>query len=116
MDFTDLIESIPEEWTICCVQSKKTESGSRSEPTYTPYYNVDFTQPTLMIFGSESRGLSPEIIATLQQNNRKIVNTFIPINTEVDSLNVAMAASILIYEMVRSYSYFFCHYVVRVCV
>ncbi len=66
-----------------------------SEQNDSPYYNIDFNQPTTIVMGSEDKGVSIEI--------QKISSVFakIPIIGEIESLNVANACSVLIYEAVR---------------
>lgn len=57
------------------------------------YYDIDFKQPTCIVIGSESRGVSPP---WLQYTRVKI-----PMKGHVDSLNASISASILIYEALR---------------
>ena len=66
-----------------------TEKGS------TPYTSVDFTQPTLLIMGSEETGISPELLKMSDQR------AAIPIRGDIHSLNVSVAAGIMIYEAMR---------------
>lgn len=51
--------------------------------------------PTLWLFGSEGQGLSPEAAAIAQRRLR------IPLATGVESLNVAAAAAVCLFEQVR---------------
>lgn len=60
-----------------------------------PYNKCDFTGPTAIVVGTESTGLSDE---WLQNSNQNIV---IPMRGEIDSINVSVAAGILIFEAVR---------------
>lgn len=59
------------------------------------YWEVDFQQPTLILLGNEGAGLSPEL-ASLATEKIKI-----PLGGGVESLNVAIAASLLLYEAKR---------------
>lgn len=68
---------------------------SVSEKAENNYYNVDFKIPTALIFGSEDKGISNSIISL----SNKFVK--IPVLGEIKSLNVSVAASILMYESVR---------------
>ncbi len=61
----------------------------------TPIQSVDFTQPTAIIIGSEGQGVAPELLRLADQ----IV--FIPQAGEMDSLNVSVAAGIILYEAQR---------------
>jgi 23S rRNA (guanosine2251-2'-O)-methyltransferase len=66
-----------------------------TEKTEANYYAVDFSIPTAIIMGSEEDGVSP---AYLKKCNHKVR---IPMNGTTDSLNVSVAAGILIYEAVK---------------
>jgi 23S rRNA (guanosine2251-2'-O)-methyltransferase len=59
------------------------------------YTEADFTQPTVIIMGSEDKGIKEDL---LEQATEKIQ---IPILGEIKSLNVAVAASLMVYEIVR---------------
>jgi TrmH family RNA methyltransferase len=62
-------------------------------------YGYDWTQSTWLLMGSESEGLSPEV--------RKLVDesVIIPMVGQAESLNVAMAATVLLYESLRQRAY-----------
>ena len=66
-----------------------TEKGS------TPYTSIDFTQPTMIIMGSEETGISPELLKISDQR------AAIPIRGDIQSLNVSVAAGIMVYEAMR---------------
>jgi 23S rRNA (guanosine2251-2'-O)-methyltransferase len=59
------------------------------------YYKSDFNKPICIIMGAEDTGLSPEIIKFCDNLIK------IPILGEIQSLNVSVAASILVYDAVR---------------
>jgi TrmH family RNA methyltransferase len=59
------------------------------------YHELDWTPPTAIIMGAESDGLSPEEIAFADDTVR------IPMKGSTESLNVAVAAGILLYEASR---------------
>lgn len=59
------------------------------------YDEVDWTQPSALILGPESTGLSAEEIAATNASVR------IPMTAEAESLNVAVATGVLLYEAVR---------------
>ncbi|GBF74999.1 hypothetical protein PA598K_03374 [Paenibacillus sp. 598K] len=58
-------------------------------------YAEDWTAATWLVLGSESRGLSQEVQALLDASVR------IPMRGGSESLNVAMAATVLLYEAMR---------------
>ena len=59
------------------------------------YHTQDFTQPTAIIVGTEATGLSNEWLENSTQN------IIIPMQGEIDSMNVSVAAGILIFEAKR---------------
>jgi len=65
-------------------------------PTATmAYWDVDLRQPTLFLLGNEGAGLSPEVVALAD------VGVNIPLAAGVESLNVAIATALLVYEAHR---------------
>ncbi len=62
-------------------------------PTATQsYWEIDLTQPTLILLGNEGAGLSQELVTLAD----KFVS--IPLGKGVESLNVAIACALLLYE------------------
>jgi 23S rRNA (guanosine2251-2'-O)-methyltransferase len=61
----------------------------------TPLQNADFKSPCAIIVGSEGQGIAPELLRLADQ----IV--FIPQAGQLDSLNVSVAAGIMLYEVQR---------------
>lgn len=61
----------------------------------TPYDTQDYTQPTAMVVGTEATGLSQE------WREASTKNIIIPMQGEIDSMNVSVAAAILIFEAKR---------------
>lgn len=59
------------------------------------YFDVDYTQGTAIVFGNEGNGVSEEL---LTKSDEKL---FIPMIGNAESLNVSMAASVVIYEGLR---------------
>jgi len=59
------------------------------------YYRVDMTLPTAIVMGTESTGL------TQQWREAATAHIRIPMLGKLDSLNVSVSASILLYEAVR---------------
>ena len=66
-----------------------TEKASQS------YLSVDFTLPTLLLMGSEEKGISPDLLKLSD------VRASLPIMGEVQSLNVSVAAAVFMYEALR---------------
>ncbi len=63
------------------------------------YYEVDFTKPTCIVIGSESKGLSPKWL-----KHKQAMGVKIPMMGHVDSLNASISASVVIYEALRQRS------------
>ena len=59
------------------------------------YHKQDFTKPTAIVVGTEATGLSQEWLENSDQN------ITIPMQGEIDSMNVSVAAGILIFEAKR---------------
>lgn len=69
-----------------------TPSGSLS------YLNINFTLPTVIVMGSEKKGVSP---FWLEKGD---VLARIPMKGDADSLNIAMSATVFLYEAFRQRS------------
>lgn len=61
----------------------------------TGYHTQDYTKPTALVVGTESTGL------TETWRNASTQNIIIPMQGEIDSMNVSVAAAILIFEAKR---------------
>ena len=66
----------------------------------TPYYDADFQPGDFLIFGKETKGLSPDII----ENYHERCLTLPMVNDNIRSLNLAMTAGIVLYEAIRQQS------------
>jgi len=60
--------------------------------TARPLYDFDFTRPTAVILSNEHRGASPELLQGVPQE------LYIPMQGMVQSLNVSVAAAVILYE------------------
>ena len=61
----------------------------------TSYHLQDYTKPTALVVGTEATGLSQE------WRNNATQNIIIPMQGAIDSMNVSVAAAILLYEAKR---------------
>jgi RNA methyltransferase, TrmH family len=68
---------------------------STTSHTQTSYWDVDLTQPTLILMGNEGAGLSEDLAALAD------LQVKIPMSPTVESLNVATAAALIMYEVRR---------------
>jgi 23S rRNA (guanosine2251-2'-O)-methyltransferase len=66
-----------------------------TEKTNTMIYEVDFVPPTAIILGSEEDGISPEYLKHCHHKAK------IPMAGEIESLNVAVSAGVVLYEVNR---------------
>ncbi|MGF1515584.1 MAG: TrmH family RNA methyltransferase [Elainellaceae cyanobacterium] len=62
------------------------------------YWDIDLTQPTLVLVGNEGAGLSSAALALAD------TQVSIPVAADVESLNVAVATALVLYEAVRQRS------------
>ncbi len=62
-------------------------------------YEIDFRNPTWIVVGNEAKGVSPQI----ERHVQKLIK--IPMPGKAESLNVAMAATVLLYEALRQREY-----------
>jgi RNA methyltransferase, TrmH family len=62
------------------------------------YWDLDFTRPTLILLGNEGAGLSADLVSLADDRVE------IPLQDGVESLNVAIAAAVLLYEVRRQKS------------
>ena len=74
------------------IQIVATTSGAAKS-----YWDIDFTRPSLILLGNEGAGLSAELIALADRQVK------IPLDNGVESLNVAVATALLLYEVKRQY-------------
>lgn len=80
---------------IAYLKQKKIGIYSAILQEATPYYTQEFTNPTAIVVGTEATGLTQEWRDASSQN------IFIPMQGEIDSMNVSVAAAILIFEAKR---------------
>ena len=80
---------------ILYLTSINVEIVSLSEKADKTIYEVDFKKSVGLILGSEDRGISKSILNLSNETVR------IPISSKIDSLNVSVAFSAVIFELVR---------------
>jgi len=81
--------------TLAEIKETGLQIVSASEKAEKDYYDTEFSVPTAIIMGAEDKGISDSVIS-LSDSLVKI-----PVMGEIKSLNVSVAASILMYETVR---------------
>ena len=60
-----------------------------------PIYDADFTAPSCIVMGAEDTGISKDVLRRADQLIK------IPMVTQFDSLNVSVAAGMILYEALR---------------
>lgn len=68
--------------------------GGCLRPDAVDYREANFKNPSILIIGNEANGISPDVLALCQ-------GVKIPIAGQAESLNAAVAAGILMYELLR---------------
>jgi len=81
--------------TIKFFQESGIQIVAATEKATDMYYKTDFSIPTAILMGAEDKGVDMEYLRIADQMVK------IPILGEIESLNVSVAASILIYEAVK---------------
>jgi tRNA (guanosine-2'-O-)-methyltransferase len=69
--------------------------GTTLNEKSTDYRNFDYSENTCFVLGAEKWGLSDQLISKVDES------IFIPMSGMVQSLNVSVAASILLFEAIR---------------
>jgi 23S rRNA (guanosine2251-2'-O)-methyltransferase len=81
--------------TIQYLKESGTTVVAASENSTETLYDMDFSRPVALVMGSEETGVSPELL----KNSDHMVK--IPMLGKISSLNVSVAAGILLFEVVR---------------
>ncbi len=93
--FTNQIASDSTEEVIAFLKEKNINFYSATLQNSTSYHTQDYTKPTALVVGTEATGL------TEQWRNESTQNIIIPMQGEIDSMNVSVAAAILLFEAKR---------------
>ena len=93
--FTNQIAIASTEETIDFLQQNNINFYSATLQNSTSYHTQNFTKPTALVVGTEATGL------TLAWREKATQNIIIPMQGEIDSMNVSVAAAILLFEAKR---------------
>ena len=93
--FTNQIATGSTQEIISFLQQKKINFYCATLQNSTPYHTQNYTNPTALVVGTEATGLTDAWRAAATQN------IIIPMQGEIDSMNVSVAAAILIFEAKR---------------
>jgi TrmH family RNA methyltransferase len=93
--FTNQIATASSEDTINYLIENKINFYSATLQNSTSYHTQDYTTPTALVVGTEATGL------TQLWRDKATQNIIIPMQGAIDSMNVSVAAAILIFEAKR---------------
>jgi TrmH family RNA methyltransferase len=93
--FTNQIATGTTSEIIAYLKERKINFYCATLQNSTSYHTQDFTTPTALVVGTEATGLTQEWRDAATQN------IIIPMQGEIDSMNVSVAAAILIFEAKR---------------
>lgn len=93
--FTRQIATGTTEEVIAFLKDNKINFYSATLQNSNEYYIEDYTKPTALVVGTEATGL------TEQWRTESTQNIIIPMQGEIDSMNVSVAAAILLFEAKR---------------
>jgi tRNA (cytidine/uridine-2'-O-)-methyltransferase len=86
-DWTDLVRRLPEVERRLWLLTKSAK---------TAYTDAEFRPSDVLVFGSETRGLPPSLLAAYSDGLLRI-----PMRPEARSLNLSVSAGIVVYEALR---------------
>jgi 23S rRNA (guanosine2251-2'-O)-methyltransferase len=81
--------------TLKALQSEGFQVVAATEKSRKLLYDADFKKPTVIVMGNEEKGISKEVLKLCDEQ------LAIPLIGKTESLNVAAAAAIMIFEVVR---------------
>jgi len=93
--FTNQIATGTTAEIIAFLQSRKINFYCATLQNATPYHKQDYTAPTALVVGTEATGLTQE------WRDHATQNIIIPMQGAIDSMNVSVAAAVLIFEAKR---------------
>lgn len=93
--FTNQIATGTTSEIIAFLKERKINFYCATLQNSTSYHTQDYTIPTALVVGTEATGLTQE------WRDEATQNIIIPMQGEIDSMNVSVAAAILIYEAKR---------------
>ena len=80
---------------IYFLQASGIQTVAATEKTDNTIYDINFTEPTAIIMGSEDRGVNPSVLKIVDHKAK------LPMYGTIESLNVSVACGAFLYETVR---------------
>lgn len=93
--FTNQVVNVSSQDAISFLKTNKIQIFSATLQNATPYFSQNFNSPTALVVGCEAHGL------TQIWRDNATQNIIIPMEGQIDSMNVSVAAAILIFEAKR---------------
>ena len=93
--FTRQIAAAPSDETIAWLKKNNVTINCTYLKASKPYHEVDFTQPSAIVMGTEATGLSDVWV------RNAAANIIIPMQGKIDSMNVSTAAAVVVFEAIR---------------
>lgn len=90
-----IVTDLEPEQFVARAHERKLVIVATSADAGTLYTDYDWAQPTVVFFGNEGNGIGPKL---MEQSDRSIR---IPLCSPVESLNVAAAAAVILFEAAR---------------
>ncbi len=88
---------IHEHWDACCEKLRDRRCFAITTKGRTRYTEIKFTEGDVFIFGPETRGLAPELLALFPPDQ----SLRLPMRQNSRSLNLANSAAVLVFEAWR---------------
>lgn len=107
--FTNQIATASTEETIAFLQKNNINFYSATLQNSTSYHTQNYTTPTALVVGTEATGLSK------LWRDHATQNIIIPMQGAIDSMNVSVAAAILIFEAKRQRGFWFRNLALHYC-
>jgi TrmH family RNA methyltransferase len=93
--FTNQLSAVSSDEAIAWLKKNEVKIFCTSLRASKPYHQIDFTQSSAIVMGTEATGLSE---AWTKNSDANII---IPMQGKIDSLNVSNAAAVVVFEALK---------------
>ena len=90
-----VVTGVESEELLTRIRAAKLRVVATAASGETVYSDYNWRRPTMVIFGAEASGVRPELLERCDERLR------IPLRAQVESLNVAAAAAVVLFEAAR---------------
>jgi tRNA (cytidine/uridine-2'-O-)-methyltransferase len=99
LDYWEHLEfEVVDDWTALLARLPQRKPWLLTKTAATPYTSAGFQRGDVLVFGSESQGLPPSLLAEHREQTLRI-----PIRPQVRSLNLSNSVAIVVYEALRQW-------------